>query len=61
MSLLSDKIDEIMLEAYNANSSVVWRGILSSQEWKIRVQYIPERKMFDVTVKRRDESDGVFE
>ena len=56
MTILASKIAEIFDDAVANNNSVVWRGVLNTQEWKVLVDY----KSNDITirVKRRDGGDG---
>lgn len=62
MSQLSDK----MLEVYNGmiannETSTSWRGVLTTQEWKIVINSAEDVSEINITAIRRDGGSGVPE
>lgn len=56
MTILATKISEIVDAAIANNEVTVWRGILSTQEWKILAQ--SDGKEVYVRAIRRDDGEG---
>ena len=58
MTLLSTKVAELIDELIaSGQPTLLWRGILSTQEWKIFLS-INERNVISAKIKRRDAGDG---
>lgn len=57
MTLLATKIAEIVEEALATKTNVIWRGILSTQEWKVLV-FFDDANNLSIRVKRRDNGSG---
>lgn len=60
MTLLANKIAEVVDEALAQSKTVTWRGILSTQEWKIIAHYIDNDEI-NIKAVRRDDSTGAPE
>jgi ssDNA-binding replication factor A large subunit len=56
MTLLATKISELVDAAIANNEVSVWRGILSTQEWKILAQ--SDGREVHVKAVRRDDGEG---
>lgn len=59
MRLIANQIAQCVDDCITANTdAVIWRGILSEQQWKIVVNYDTETKSISLTARRRDGSEG---
>lgn len=60
MTLLADKVSELLDIAISStdNEPIIWRGIISDQDWKIQVVQLDEKYQFHIKLKRRDINDG---
>ena len=60
MTLLADKVSELLDIAISStdNEPVIWRGLISDQDWKIQVVQLDEKYQFQIKLKRRDINNG---
>ena len=62
MSQLSDKILEVYTGMVaNNETSTVWRGVLTTQEWKINAWVTENSDTIEICARRRDGGEGAPE